>query len=110
MLLASNVSVIEQTGQPWLGRVQSASFVRKAGYMVSDKRVPFPPSSLFLVSRDVPRSPDQPRVHRITNEGPPRMGDEGVPSESPSIDDATGYSKEKEEEEEDTSVSWEEFL
>jgi len=36
-----------------------------------------------------------------------RMGDEGCPNESPSVDDATGYSK---EEVEDTSVSCEEFL
>ena len=35
------------------------------------------------------------------------MGDEGCPNESPSVDDATGYSK---EEVEDTSVSCEEFL
>ncbi len=99
-----NVSVIEQTGQPWLGKVQSTSFVRMVGYMVSDKRVPFPPSSLFLVSRDVLRFPDQPKVRRPNNEGSSRMGDEGCPNESPSVDDATGYSK---EEEEATSVSCE---
>jgi len=104
----SNVSVIEQTGQSCLGKVQSGSFVRKVGYMVCDKRVPVPPSSLFLVCRDVPPSPDQPKVHRPNNEGSSRMVDEGCPNESPSVHDATGYSKK--EEEEDTSVSCGEFL
>jgi len=101
------MSVIEQTEPRWFGMVQSVSFVRKVGYMVSDKRVPLPSSSLFLVSRDVPRFPDQPKVHRPNNEGSSRMGDEACPNESPSVDDATGYSK---EEEEATSVSSEEFL
>jgi len=75
--------------------------------MVSDKTVPFPPSSPFLVSSDVPRFTDQLKVHRPNNEGSSRMGDEGCPNESPSVDDATGYSR---EEEEDTSVGCEEFL
>jgi hypothetical protein len=75
--------------------------------MVCDKRLPVSPSSLFLVSRDVPPSADQPKVHRPGNEGSSRMGDEGCPNESPSVDDATGYSR---EEEEATSVGCEEFL
>jgi hypothetical protein len=83
------------------------SFVRKAGYMASDKRVTFPPSSLFLFSGDVPQFSDQPKVRRPDDEGPSRMGDEGCPNEDPSVDDATGYSK---EEEEATSASCEEFL
>jgi hypothetical protein len=37
------------------------------------------------------------------------MGDEGCPNESPSVDDATGYSKEEEEEEEN-SLDLEEVL
>jgi hypothetical protein len=74
--------------------------------MVSDKRVPFP-SPRFIFSGDVPRFSDQPKVHRPNDEGSSRMGDEGCPNENPSVDDATGYSK---EEEEATSVSCEEFL
>jgi hypothetical protein len=77
--------------------------------MASDKRVTFPPTPLFLFSGDVPQFSDQSKVHRPNNEGSSRMGDEGCPNESPSVDDATGYSKE-EEEEETTSVSCEEFL
>ena len=75
--------------------------------MASDKRVTFPQSSLFPFSGDVPRFSDQPKVHRPDDEGCSRMGDEGCPNEDPSVDDATGYSK---EEEEATSVSCEEFL
>jgi hypothetical protein len=75
--------------------------------MTSDKRVTFPPPSLFLFSGDVRRFSDQPKVRRPDDEGPSRMGDEGCLNESPSVDDATGYSK---EEEEATSASCEEFL
>ena len=67
--------------------------------MTSDKRVTFPPPPLFLYPGDVPRFSDQPKVHR--------PDDEGCPNENPSVDDATGYSK---EEEEATSASCEEFL
>jgi hypothetical protein len=75
--------------------------------MVSAERVPFTPSFLWHVSRDVPRFPDLPKVQSSQDGGSSQMGDEGCPNESPSVDDATGYSK---EEEEDTSVSCEEFL
>src|SRR6266513_346562 len=51
MLLGSNVRVIEQTGQPWFGKVQVVSFVRKAGYMASDKRFTFPPPSRMVGRR-----------------------------------------------------------
>ena len=93
------MSVIEQTGQPWLGKVQSVSFVRKAGYMVSEKRVMCspPPPLFFFSGDDVPRFSDQPKVHRPDDEGSSRMGDEGCHNEKPSVEDATGYSKEEEE-------------
>jgi len=54
-----------------------------------------PPSSLFLVSRDVAQFPDQPKVHSSQDGGSSRMGDEGCPNESPSVEDATGYSREE---------------
>jgi hypothetical protein len=75
--------------------------------MASDKRVTFPPPPLFLFSGDVPLFSDQPKVRRPDDEGWSRMDDEGCPNENPSVDDATGYSK---EEEEATSASCEEFL
>ncbi len=75
--------------------------------MVSDKGVPFPPPPLFVVSGDVPRFSDQPKVHRPKDEGSSRMIEEGCPNENPSIDDATGYSKGEEEvlSEEEEAVS-----
>ena len=92
------MSVIEQTGQPWFGRFQSVSFVRKAGYMVSEKRLtcsPTPP--LFLFSGDVPRFSDQPKVYGRKEKASSQMYDNGSPNENPTVDDATGYSKEEEE-------------
>ena len=68
-----------------------------AGHMVADKSVPLPPPPLVLVSGDVPRFSDQPKVHRPNDESSSRMNDEGCPNESPSVEDATGYSKEEEE-------------
>jgi hypothetical protein len=65
--------------------------------MVADKSVPVPPPPLVLVSGDVPRFSDQPRVHHPNDESSARMNDEGCPNESPSVDDATGYSQEEEE-------------
>jgi len=74
------------------------SVIRSKGWLYgSDKRVTFPPSSLLLFSGDVPRFSDQPKVRRPDDEGPSRMGDEGCPNEDPSVDDATRYSKEEEE-------------
>jgi hypothetical protein len=63
--------------------------------MASDKRVTFPRSSLLLFSGDVPRFSDPPKVRRPDDEG--SSGDEGCPDENTSVDDATGYSKEEEE-------------
>jgi hypothetical protein len=65
--------------------------------MVADKSVPVPPPPLVLVSGDVPRFSNQPRVHHPNDESSSRMNDEGCPNESPSVDDATGYSQEEEE-------------
>jgi hypothetical protein len=76
--------------------------------MVSEKKVTCSPLlPLFVFSGDVPRLSDQPKVYRLDDEGCSRMGDEGCPNENPSVDDATGYSK---EEEEATSVSCKEVL
>jgi len=65
--------------------------------MISDKRFPFPPPLPFFVSGDIPRFPDQPKVHRPNDEGSSQMSDEGCPNQSPSVDDATGYSRGEEE-------------
>jgi hypothetical protein len=46
---------------------------------------------------NVPQSPQQSEVYRREEETSSRRGDEGCPDESPSVDDATGYSKEEEE-------------
>jgi hypothetical protein len=65
--------------------------------MVFDIRHPFPSRPLFLVG-DVARFPNGPKVYRANDdEGSLRMGDEGCPNESQSVDDATGYSREEEE-------------
>jgi hypothetical protein len=66
--------------------------------MVADKSVPLPPPPLVLVFRDVRRFSDKPKVHCPNDESSSRMNDEGCPNESPSVEDATGYSKEEEEE------------
>ena len=66
--------------------------------MVFDVRHPFTLQSFFLVPGDVAGFPNGPKVRRSNDdEGSLRMGDEGCPNESPSVDDATGYSKEEEE-------------
>ena len=76
--------------------------------MVFDIRHPFPSRPLFLIPGDVARFPNEPKVHRSNDgEDPLRMGDEGCPNESQSVDDATGYSK---EEEEANSIGCEEVL
>jgi hypothetical protein len=48
------------------------------------------------VLADVGRFPVQPKVQSATDEASSRMGDEGCPNESQSVEDATGYSKEEE--------------
>ena len=76
--------------------------------MTFRKKVPFAPLSPFLVSADLLRFPDHPKVLVSNDEGPSRMTDEGCPNDSPSVDDATGYSKE--EEEETNSIKCEEVV
>lgn len=61
--------------------------------MIPYKSVP----PLALVAGDIPRFSDQPKVHRPNHENSSEMNDEGCPNESPSVDDATGYSQEEEE-------------
>jgi hypothetical protein len=64
--------------------------------MVFARKVPSSSPPLVVISGDMPRSPAQPKVHRSDEESS-RMGDEGCPNESPSVEDATGYSREEEE-------------
>jgi len=77
--------------------------------MVSKKRAPFARSPLFLVPGNVARFPDQPKMHGPNDDASSRMGHEDCPDESSSVDDATGYSRE-EEEERANSMSCEEGL
>jgi hypothetical protein len=65
--------------------------------MIPHKSVPPLSPPLALVDGDIPRFSDQPRVHHSNDESSSRMNDEGCPNESPSADDATGYSQEEEE-------------
>ena len=65
--------------------------------MISDRRLPFSSLAPGLTSGHVARFPDQPKVLSPNDEGSLRMGDEGCPNESQSVDDATGYSREEEE-------------
>jgi hypothetical protein len=66
--------------------------------MIPNRRPPFPSLPPVLASGNVARFPDQPKVLVPNDEGSLRMGDEGCPNESQSVDDATGYSREEEEE------------
>ena len=63
--------------------------------MVFARKVPSP-SLPTPVLGDVGRFPVQPKVQSATDEASSRMGDEGCPNESQSVEDATGYSKEEE--------------
>jgi hypothetical protein len=64
--------------------------VRQKSYVLSTA-TPVP----FLFGYD-PRLSERSKVQRPDDEGS-RMGDEGCPNESPSVEDATGYSQEEEE-------------
>jgi hypothetical protein len=67
--------------------------------MVFDEKVTSSPTlSLSRSSGDVALNCDQPTVQDSRDrEASWRMYDEGCPTENPSVDDATGYSKEEEE-------------
>jgi hypothetical protein len=65
--------------------------------MGADMSVPLPPPALALVSGDVPRFSDRPKVHRPNDDSSSRMNDDDCPNEKPSVEDATGYSNEEEE-------------
>jgi hypothetical protein len=62
--------------------------------MVFARKVSPPP--LVVIAHDITRFPVQPEVHSSSDEASSRMGDEGCPNESPSVEDATGYSREEE--------------
>jgi hypothetical protein len=66
--------------------------------MSADKSVFLPPPPLVLVSGDLPRFSDQPKVYRPNDDSSSRMNDDGCPNENPSVsvEDATGYSNEEE--------------
>jgi hypothetical protein len=62
-----------------------------------DNSVLLPSLPLVLMSGDVPGFSDQPKVRRPIDDSSSRMNDDGCPNESPSVEDATGYSNEEEE-------------
>ena len=60
--------------------------------MFSDRSLPFSSRPVVLAVGDMARFPNQLKVLGPSDEGSLRMGDEGCPNESASVDDATGYS------------------
>jgi hypothetical protein len=88
------LNLIDQIGQARIDKLQLASLVRKDRHMFSGRRLPFKCPS--RAADDVARLTDEPKVLSPNDEGSSRMSDEGCPNESPSVDDATGYSKEEE--------------
>lgn len=66
--------------------------------MDSARNVPSLSLPLVVISGDSTRFPLEPEVLHPNDNGSSRMGDEGCPNEGPSVDDATGYSREEEEE------------
>ena len=63
-------------------------------YMVSARKVPSRATPAPVLG-EVARFPVQPKVQSATDEASSRMGDEGCPNESPSVEDVTGYSRER---------------
>jgi hypothetical protein len=100
-----NVRFIDQIGQARIDKLELASWVRKDRHMFSARRLRFKGPS--AAAGDVARFPDEPKILSPNDDGSSRMSDEGCPNERPSVDDATGYSK---EEEEDNSIGCEEVL
>jgi hypothetical protein len=98
-----DVRFIDQIGQVRIDKLQSASLVPKGSpYGSPAEDFHFHVRSLQAVmSRDFPMSPS----FSPNDEASLRMTDEGCPNESPSVDDATWYSK---EEEEANSIGYEE--
>jgi hypothetical protein len=94
-----NVLSIDQIGHEWIDNLELGSWVRKDCHMFSARRLRF--KGLSRAAGDVARFPDEPKVLSPKDDGSSRMSDEGCPNESPTVDDATGYSK---EEEEDNSI------
>ena len=77
--------------------------------MISETNVTFrPKQGMSFCLADVPRSPNWPRVYE--EEAQSRMDNEGCPNESPTADDATGYSQEEEEALEEEALSEEDVI
>jgi hypothetical protein len=74
--------------------------------MVPDKVMCSPPPPLLHFSFDVPRFSDQ--LKGREEEASSRMYDDGCPNENPTVDDATGYSKDEDETLEEEAQSEEE--
>ncbi|PYY11583.1 MAG: hypothetical protein DMG69_03600 [Acidobacteria bacterium] len=90
------MSDIEQTAQSCLGNVESVVVRAKGLAMISETNVTLRP--IQDMSFGLGDAPQAPRRHSAyEEEASSRMDDEGCPNESPSVDDATGYSQEEED-------------
>ena len=91
-----HLSDIEQTAQSCLGNVESVVVRAKGLAMISETNVTLRPiQDMSFGLGDAPQAPRRPSAYE--EEASSRMDDEGCPNESPSVDDATGYSQEEED-------------
>lgn len=98
MLLGlAKASIFDQTRGTLAGNVDVSITHSESCHMICRKNIPLASLPLVLFSADVLRFPDRPKVLGPNDEGSSRMSDEGCPNEGPSVDDATAYSKEEEE-------------
>jgi hypothetical protein len=102
--LAFPLSDIEQTAQSCRGNVKSVVDRAKGLAMISETNGTFRPiQDMSFGPGDTPQAPRQPSA--CEEAASSRMHDEGCPNESPSVDDATGYSQEEENALEEEALS-----
>lgn len=98
-----HLSDIEQTAQSCPGKVKSVVDRAKGLAMISETNGTFRPiQDMSCGPGDIPQASRRPSA---CEEASTRMHDEGCPNESPSVDDATGYSQEEENALEEEALS-----